>query len=120
MAPDRSGAAVMNEFKRATAVKAIRITVETETLMIVRRARAVLAWCPDCRSEVQVIRLDNNDLGEPVTATQLHELLGTGKTHFWQPATGPAQICVTSLLQSFESAEDQRAHPPDQIRRKRQ
>jgi hypothetical protein len=111
----------MNEFKRAIAVKTTRITVETEKLMIIRRARAVLAWCPDCRSEVQVIRLDDNDLGEPVPATQLHELLGTGKTHFWQPASGPAQICVSSLLQSFESAEDQRAHhPPDQIRRKRQ
>ena len=25
----------------------------------------------------------------------------TGRLHLWQPANGPAQICVTSLLQCF-------------------
>jgi hypothetical protein len=113
----------MEEAKRAVAVKTTWITVETEKLMIVRRARAVLAWCPDCRAEVDVIRLDNDDLGQPATATQLNEWLGTGKAHFWRPANGPAQICVTSLLRCFESAEFQTArrsnqNPPDQMRRK--
>jgi hypothetical protein len=90
-------------------VKTTRITVETETLMIVRRAKAVLAWCPDCRAEVDVITV-NDGLQEPATAAQIQEWLGTGKLHFWQQADGPAQICVTSLLQCFD--------PIDQLRRK--
>lgn len=88
--------------ERAVAVKTTRITIETKTLIIVRRAKAALAWCPDCRAEVDVITLDNDRLAEPATAAQIHEWLGTGKLHLLQPPNGPAQICVTSLLQCFE------------------
>ena len=42
----------------AVVVKTTRITVETETLMIIRRAKVALAWCPKCRTEVEVITLD--------------------------------------------------------------
>src|ERR1700756_3340971 len=31
----------------AVAVKTTRITVETETLMIIRRPKVALAWCPE-------------------------------------------------------------------------
>lgn len=88
--------------ERAVAVKTTRITVETETLMIIRRAKAALDWCPYCRAEVDVITLDNDGFAEPSTASQIQEWLGTGKLHLWQPATGPAQICVASLLRCFE------------------
>ena len=83
-------------------VKTTRITVETETLMIVRRAKAGLAWCPDCRAEVDVITLDNDSLAKSITAAHIEEWLGTGKLHLWQPAQGPTQICVSSLLRCFE------------------
>jgi hypothetical protein len=103
-------------------IKTTRITVETETLMIVRRAKAALSWCPDCRADVDVITIDDS-LAEPVAAARVQEWLGTGKLHLWQPAYGPAQICVTSLLQCFESEEVQRfcrssENPLDELRRK--
>jgi hypothetical protein len=85
--------------ERAVAVKTTRITVETETLIIVRRAQATLAWCPDCRAEVDVITLGQDSLIESATAAQIHEWQSTGKLHLWQPAHGLARICVTSLLQ---------------------
>ena len=92
----------MDPMEQAVAIKTTRITVETETLMIVHRAIATLAWCPDCRAEVDAITLDNDSLAEPSTAAQIQEWLSTGKLHLWQPIDGPAQICVTSLLQCFE------------------
>ncbi|HYL63428.1 MAG TPA: hypothetical protein VE077_12485 [Candidatus Methylomirabilis sp.] len=81
--------------------KTTRITVETETLLVVRRAKAALAWCPDCRAEVDVITLDDSRLTDPAAA-QLRQWLEAGKLHLWQPAIGPAQICVTSLLQCVD------------------
>jgi hypothetical protein len=86
----------------AVAVKTTRITVETETLMIIRRAKVALAWCPECSTEVEVIMLDGGSLAEPLTAEQIREWIGTGRLHFWQTADGPAQICVTSLLHCLE------------------
>ncbi|HUK23719.1 MAG TPA: hypothetical protein VLV49_03995 [Terriglobales bacterium] len=89
----------MIETKRAVALKATRITVETETMLIVRRAKAVLAWCPGCCAEVDVITLDNSP--ELVTAAQIYEWFGTSRLHFWQTPEGPVGICVNSLLQFF-------------------
>ena len=86
----------------AVAVKTTRITVETETLMIIRRAKVALAWCPECLNEVEVIMLDGGSLAEPFTAKQIQEWIGTGRLHFWQAADRPAQICVVSLLHCLE------------------
>jgi hypothetical protein len=83
-------------------VKTTRITVETELLVVIRRAKAVLAWCPECLANVETITLDADSLSEPATAAQIQEWLATGKLHLWQPVNGSAQICVTSLLQCFE------------------
>jgi len=105
------------------ATRTTRITIETETLLVIRRAKAVLAWCPCCRAEVDVITLDNNTLVEPVTTAQIQEWLGTSKLHFWRTADGPSQICLTSLFRCFELEQIQEfcrsnQNPLDQSRRK--
>jgi hypothetical protein len=40
---------------RVMLVKTARITVETDTVMIVRQARTAPGWCPVCRAEMDVI-----------------------------------------------------------------
>lgn len=99
-----------------------RITVETETLTIIRRATTAMGWCPDCRAEVQLIALDNEWPADPATATQLQHWLRTGKLHLWQTANGPAQLCIQSLLQCFEwqEARGSNGNAPDQSRRQQQ
>ena len=104
-------------------LKTTRITVETDTLMVLRRARAVLAWCPDCRTEVNVINLTRESLADAATMAQLQHWLDTGKLHLWQPANGPIQICVPSLLQRSELQEFEHSSPVslgplDQLRRR--
>ena len=82
--------------------------METESLVVIRRATAVLAWCPECLASVETITLDADSLGQPATAAQIQEWLATGKLHLWRPGNGSAQICVTSLLQCFELDEARR------------
>jgi len=57
---------------RVTAVKTTRITVERDTIMVVRRARIELAWCPVCRTEVEVITLGRESLAEVLAVTPGH------------------------------------------------
>jgi len=95
---------------RTSATKVTKITVETETLMIVRHAKATRGWCPDCCAGVGVITLDDSAIPDPSTLARIQEWLVAGKLHFRQPATGPVQICLTSLLRCFESAEAQRIY----------
>jgi len=102
-------------------LRTTRITVETDTLMVIRRARAILAWCPDCRAEVNVIALGSDGLAEAATVAQLQHWLDTGKLHSWQPADGPLQICVPSLLQCAESEGVRTRTPstPDPLKQQR-
>jgi hypothetical protein len=86
----------------AVAVKRTRITVETETLMIVRRAKVARAWCPKCRQEVEAITLDREGLKNLLTRAEIEDWLSTGKLHRWQTANELSQICVQSLLHCFE------------------
>lgn len=95
--------------------KTTRITFETQTLLVVRRAKAVLAWCPGCRAEVDVITLDRDSLAEPVTAAQIREWRGTSALHFWQVADGPTQICLPSLFRCFELEQVQKLFRSNEI-----
>jgi hypothetical protein len=87
---------------RVMVAKTARITVETDTVIIVRQARTAPGWCPVCRAEVDVITLDSASVAEPGSGARLQDWLNTGKLHFWQSPNGPAQICLPSLLHCFE------------------
>jgi hypothetical protein len=93
--------------------KTTRVTLETETLLVIRRVKPILAWCPDCLAEVDVITLDNDRLAEPITAAEFQEWLGSGKLHFWRTADGPNQICLTSLLRCFKLETTQKLYRSD-------
>ena len=86
--------------QRTTVLRTTRITVETDTFLVVRRATAALAWCPACCAEVDVITLAEDSVLDPATSAQMEAWLGTGELHLWRSGEGAVQICMTSLLQS--------------------
>ncbi len=88
-------------------VKTTRITIETDSLLVVYRGRTFVACCPVCCADVEAMTLEGNRLGEEIP-TLLRDWIATGKLHFWSPGGGPARICLTSLRQCFES-EDARS-----------
>lgn len=88
--------------------KTTRIAFETETLLVIRRAKAVSDWCPGCHAEVDVIMLDSDGLAQLAIPAQFQEWLGTSKLHSWQTANGLTQICMTSLFRCFELEATQR------------
>lgn len=84
-------------------VKTTRITIETENLLVVRKGKTIVTWCPACCANVEVMMLEGDSLGEDVPSSYLRDWLGTGKLHLWRPAEGSAQICLPSLLRCFEA-----------------
>jgi hypothetical protein len=71
-------------------VRATKITIETEGLLVIHRARTVVSWCPGCQAEVDVVLLGED-------TAQLLSGLPTGTLHIWSPPEGPVQICLPSL-----------------------
>lgn len=84
-----------------------RITVETETLTIVRRGLLERAWCPACGAETDVIRLTHQSLADSATAPQLRRWADIGKLHL-QTGGNLEQVCLPSLLQCLECEEADR------------
>lgn len=94
-------------------VKTTRITIETESLMIVRRAQTVRTWCPNCQADVEVMVLNGTSLAEDIPAAQLQNWLANGRLHFWSSPDGSTKVCLTSLLRCFESEDDQQTRIPE-------
>ncbi len=92
--------------------KTTRITIETESLLVVYRGITFVARCPACCAEVEAMTLTGDGLGEGISTTLLEDWLRTGKLHLWRPAEGTAQICLPSLLQCFESEDVRRPQTP--------
>ena len=93
-------------------VKTTRITIETESLLVVRRGKTIVAWCPVCCADVEAMTLAGDGFGEDIPSTLLRDWLAAGKLHLWSPDGGPARICLTSLLRCFESEDARRLPNP--------
>jgi hypothetical protein len=94
-------------------VKTTRITIETESLLVVHRGKAIVTWCPVCCVDVEAMTLEGDILGEDIIPpTLLRDWLADGKLHFWSPHSGPTRICLTSLLRCFESEDVRRLPTP--------
>jgi hypothetical protein len=52
-------------------VKTTRITIETENLLVVRRGKTIVTWCPACCADVEVMTLEGDSLGEDIPSSYL-------------------------------------------------
>ena len=112
MHPVEAAAKAKGGSERAVVVKTTKITIETESLLVVHRAKTVRAWCPACCAEVEAMTLTGDGLGDGISAALLEDWLRTGMLHLWRPAEDSALICLPSLLQCFEAESVPRLGTP--------
>ena len=84
-----------------------KITIETEGILAIRQGRTVVAWCPECQAEAEVMLLDDASL------LQLLGGLRGGVLHVCRPPGSPTQICLPSLMQLSQSTEVQQLSFPE-------
>jgi len=82
---------------RLATKRTMRITIETERLLVIRHGTSVREWCEQCALEVDMIPLKSAaELGQ-VAAGTIQHLLDRQKLHL-SKAGGPVWICLNSLL----------------------
>ena len=79
-----------------------RITVERDTILLVRHARVEQAWCPFCGTVVDVVTLPNEDVAEFMASIDVQGWIITQKLHTSRQANGGLRICLLSLIRCFE------------------
>lgn len=84
------------------AVKRTTITVERDTIMVVRNARAEGIWCSLCGAQVDAIDLPGRGLAELLATNEAREWMASGALHVIHEADGPLRVCLASLLRCFQ------------------
>jgi len=93
-------------------VKTTKITIETESQLVVHKTKTVVTWCPVCCAEVETMTLTAYGLGDGIPAAVLEGWLRTRMLHLWRHAEGADQICLPSLLQCFQAESVPRLGTP--------
>ena len=78
--------------------KQTKITIETDSLLLVRGRNSNRAWCPMCTAQTEMIALESIGVISNLERTALEECLNSAKFHRSQAADGSALICLNSLL----------------------
>ena len=78
--------------------KRTKITIETDSLLILRGRNTTRAWCPLCAAEGEMIALENAGLISNLERPALEEWLNSAELHRSQAADGSVLICLNSLL----------------------
>lgn len=78
--------------------KQMTITIETDSLLLLRGRTSHRAWCPLCAAEGEMIEVENLRVVSNLERIQLEEWLNSAELHRSQSADGSALICLNSLL----------------------
>jgi hypothetical protein len=75
-----------------------RITIETESLLILRGRNSRRAWCPQCAAEAEVIVLEEVEVISNLDQSAFEQWVNSPGLHRSETPTGSALICLNSLL----------------------
>jgi len=82
-----------------------KITIETESLMVLHGHSSKRSWCPQCAALQEMIALDDMGVISNLDRTEVEDWLNSGKLHRLQAPDGSALICLNSLLARVQSTK---------------
>ena len=78
--------------------KETKITIETDSLLILRGRNSLRAWCPGCAADGEMIALESVGVISNLDRPALEAWLNSGELHRLEAADGSSLICLNSLL----------------------
>lgn len=74
------------------------MTIETNSLLIVRGQTSSRRWCTQCAEEVEMFALEGTAVLSNLPVHEVDEWLNSGDLHRTQTPDGTELICLNSLL----------------------
>ena len=78
------------------------ITIETESVLILRGRSEQSAWCPGCGAEAEVIALEKVGVISNLNTAEVQQWLNCGQLHCSHSPDGSTLVCLKSLLMSVK------------------
>jgi hypothetical protein len=85
--------------------KLTKITIETDSLLILQGRSSRRAWCPRCAVEGEMIALEDIGVISNLDRHALEEWLNSGQLHRSQAIDGSTLICLNSLLARVQNTK---------------
>jgi len=85
--------------------KETKITIESDSLLILRGRSSLRAWCPDCASEVEMIPLDGIGVISNLAPREVEAWIQSEDLHHTKTADGAPLICMNSMLKRVRKAK---------------
>ena len=85
--------------------KQTKITIETDSLLIVRGRNSNRAWCPQCAVEAEMIALKNVGVISNLDRAVVEKWLSSEELHRSKSANGSVLICLNSLLARVQNTK---------------
>ena len=85
--------------------KQTKITIKTDSLLVLRGGSSTRAHCPLCNGESEMIALENLQVISSLDRPALEEWINSGELHRLQGEDGSALVCLNSLLPSVRNTK---------------
>jgi hypothetical protein len=83
--------------------KQTKITIRTDSLLLLRGCNSTRARCPLCNAESEMVALENLQVISNLDRTALEEWINSGELHRLEGDGGSPLICLNSLLARVRS-----------------
>ena len=81
------------------------ITIETDSLLVLRGRRSLRAWCPECGAEGEMIPLDDLGVISNLPPPEVQAWIQSEDLHHTMAADGAPMICRNSMLKRVHKAK---------------
>ena len=85
--------------------KRTRITIETESLLILRGRTPLRAWCQQCRGETEMVPLGGVGVISNLPPSEVEAWIESDDLHRSQAPDGGQLICLNSLLKRVQKSK---------------
>jgi hypothetical protein len=85
--------------------KQTKITIKTDSLLLLRGGSSTRAHCPLCNGESEMIALESLQVISNLDRPALEEWINSGELHRLQGEDGSALVCLNSLLVSVRNTK---------------
>ena len=75
-----------------------KITIETDSLLMIRSCKSLKAWCPQCGAEVDMIPLNDVGVISNLRPVEVEAWILTEDLHHSKTTDGAPLICLNSML----------------------
>jgi hypothetical protein len=85
--------------------KQTKITIETDSLLILRGRTPLRAWCQQCSGETEMVPLEGVGVISNLLRSEVESWIASEDLHHSQAPDGGQLICVNSLLKRVQKSK---------------